>query len=162
MASPAPALIRSIGKWDLIALTLNALIASAIFIMPGTIAGLTGAWSPYLHLLAGLITLTFVLSFAEAASRFTTAGGPYLYAYEAFGPFIGFEIGWIAYLTRLAAVAANYNLFIIYLGYFFPAAAGGFIRAFVLLVLIATLTMINIRGVRYGAWTVDLITIAKI
>jgi len=150
------------GQWDLIALTVNGVIGSGIFFLPSTIAELTGPFSPYAYIICALVTLTFVLAFAEVSSRFDKAGGPYLYAYEAFGKFVGFEIGWIAYLTRLSAVAANYNLFIIYLGHFFPAAESGFLRAAVLLALILTFTVINIRGVKYGAWTVDVITIAKL
>lgn len=155
-------LVRVMGQWDLIALTLNSLIASAIYFLPGTIAGLVGPWSPVAHIVCVVVTLTFVLSFAEAASRFTTAGGPYLYAYEAFGQFIGFGVGWLTYLTRLAAVAANYNLFIIYLGFFFPSASDGAIRAIVMGAMITTFALINIRGVRYGAWTVDIVMIAKL
>src|SRR5258708_7145682 len=102
--APPGTLKRSMGQWDLIALTVNALIASAIYFMPRTIAGFTGSVSRYTHIVCALVTLVFILSFAEVSSRFNAAGGPYLYAYEAFGPFIGFEIGWIAYLTRLAAV----------------------------------------------------------
>ncbi|HTK82264.1 MAG TPA: amino acid permease [Bacteroidota bacterium] len=160
--TPGERLVRSMGQWDLLALTVNSLIASAIYVMPGTIAGLTGAWSPYVHIVAALVTLIFVLIFAEVSSRFASAGGPYLYAYEAFGPFIGFEVGWIAYLTRLAAIAANYNLFITYLGYFFPGIPAGIGKAIVLFLLIAFLTIMNIRGVRQGARTVDFITIAKL
>src|SRR6266849_3949779 len=151
--SESRSLQRSLGQWDLIALTVNALIASAIYFMPGTVAGLVGPWSPFAHIACALVTLVFILSFAEVSSRFSTAGGPYLYAYEAFGPFIGFEIGWIAYLTRLAATAANYNLFIIYFAYFFPSATSGLMKAVVLFFLIAFLTAINVRGVKYGAWT---------
>src|SRR5436309_8737667 len=99
--NPGGTLVRSMGKWDLIALCANALIASAIYFMPGTVAGLLGGWSPWIHVAAAGVTLAFILPFAEAASRFREAGGPYLYAYRAFGPFVGFEIGWIAYLTRL-------------------------------------------------------------
>ena len=163
MPSPQTGTLRrSMGQWDLMALTVNALIASAIYFMPGTIAGLTGAWSPYAHIACALVTLTFILSFAEVASRFSAAGGPYLYAYEAYGKFVGFQIGWIAYLTRLAAVAANYNLFIIYFSYFFPGAGSGMMRASVLFLLILLLTLINIRGVSFGAWTVDFITVVKL
>ncbi|MCI0707716.1 MAG: APC family permease, partial [Ignavibacteriae bacterium] len=156
------ALARVMGQWDLIALTVNGVIGSAIYIMPGTIFELTGAFSPYTYLIGALVTLVFVLVFAEVSSRFDAAGGPYLYAYEAFGKFVGFEIGWIAYLTRLSSVAANYNLFIIYFGHFFPSAQSGVLRASVIFVLLAMFTIINIRGVKYGAWTVDAITIAKI
>lgn len=160
--SSRSSLARVMGQWDLIALTVNGIIASGIYFLPSTIAGLTGPFSPYVYVICALVTMTFVLSFAEVSSRFDAAGGPYLYAYEAFGKFVGFEIGWIAYLTRLSAVAANYNLFIIYLGHFFPSATSGLLRASVLFILIVMFTVINIRGVKYGAWTVDVITIAKL
>ncbi len=161
-APPTSGLVRVMGQWDLTALTVNGIIGSAIFFLPATIAGLMGPLSPYAYIVCALVTLTFILSFAEVSSRFSSAGGPYLYAYEAFGKFVGFEIGWIAYLTRLAAVAANYNLFIIYLGHFFPSTTSGFLRASIVFVLIAGFALINIRGVKYGARTVDVITIAKL
>ncbi len=150
------------GQWDLIALTVNGIIGSGIFFLPSTIAALTGTFSPYAYVICAVVTMTFVLSFAEISSRFDAAGGPYLYAYEAFGKFVGFEIGWIAYLTRLSAVAANYNLFIIYLGHFSPATTSGVLRASIVFLLLAMFTFINIRGVKYGAWTVDIITIVKL
>jgi APA family basic amino acid/polyamine antiporter len=150
------------GRWDLTALTVNGIIGSGIFYLPATVAALIGPASPYAYLLCALVTLTFVLSFAEVSSRFTSAGGPYLYAYEAYGRFVGFEIGWLVYLTRLASVAANYNLFIIYLGYFVPSASSGITRATILFLLIAGFAIINFRGAKYGARTVDVLTAAKL
>jgi basic amino acid/polyamine antiporter, APA family len=38
--------------------------------------------------------------FAEVASRFGESGGPYLYAREAFGRFVGIEMGWLVWLVR--------------------------------------------------------------
>ena len=51
------------------------------------------------------------------------AGGPYLYAREAFGPFVGFEAGWLTFWIRVTAVAANLNVFVDYLAQILPAAA---------------------------------------
>jgi amino acid transporter len=61
-------------------------------------------------------------AFAEVASRFTRAGGTYLYARVAFGRFAGIEMAWLTYLVRLTAAATNANLFIIYLAEFWPRA----------------------------------------
>lgn len=38
-------LVREIGRWDLIALTINIIIGAGIFGLPSRIYGLTGAWS---------------------------------------------------------------------------------------------------------------------
>ena len=110
-----PGLVRVIGRWDLTAAVINGVIGSAIFGMPSDQARLTGAWSPLVALVAGLGVLTIVLCFAEVASRFQEPGGPYLYAREAFGPFVGFEAGWLTFWIRVTAVAANLNVFVDYL-----------------------------------------------
>jgi amino acid transporter len=163
MTAGAPAgLIRVMGRWDLVALTIDSIIGSGIFFLPATIAGLLGPFSPYAYLICALVTLTFILSFAEVSSRFETGGGPYRYAHDAFGKFAGFQVGWIVYLTRLAGTAANLGLFVAYLGYFLPGVGSEPARVTVLLLVTAVLAFINILGVRQGAFAVDIITIAKV
>lgn len=157
-----PGLVRAIGRWDLTAAVINGVIGSAIFGMPSDQARLTGAWSPLVALIAGLGVLNIVLCFAEVASRFQEPGGPYLYAREAFGPFIGFEAGWLTFWIRVTAVAANLNVFADYLARIVPAAGQGWSRAAVMTALVAAVAAINLVGVRQATWTVDAFTIAKL
>ena len=72
-------------------------------------------------LAAGLGALTIVLCFAEVASRFREAGGPYLYARAAFGPRVGFQTGWLTFWIRVTALAANLNVFVEYATVLVPA-----------------------------------------
>lgn len=157
-----PTLVRAIGRWDLTAAVINGVIGSAIFGMPADQARLTGAWSPVVALVAGLGILTIVLCFAEVASRFQEPGGPYLYAREAFGPFVGFEAGWLTFWIRVTAVAANLNVFADYLARVAPAAGQGWTRVAVMTGLVAAVTAVNLVGVRQATWTVDAFTIAKL
>jgi len=157
-----PGLVRAIGRWDLTAAVINGVIGSAIFGMPSDQARLTGAWSPLVALVAGLGVLTIVLCFAEVASRFQEPGGPYLYAREAFGPFVGFEAGWLTFWIRVTAVAANLNVFADYLARIVPAAGEGWSRAAVMTALVAIVALINLVGVRQATWTIDVFTIAKL
>jgi amino acid transporter len=157
-----PGLVRAIGRWDLTAAIINGVIGSAIFGMPSDQARLTGAWSPLVALVAGLGVLTIVLCFAEVASRFQDPGGPYLYAREAFGPFVGFEAGWLTFWIRVTAVAANLNVFADYLARIVPGAGVGWSRAAVMAALVAVVAAINLIGVRQATWTVDVFTIAKL
>ncbi len=157
-----PTLVRAIGRWDLTAAIINGVIGSAIFGMPSDQARLTGAWSPLVALVAGLGILTIVLCFAEVASRYQEPGGPYLYAREAFGPFVGFEAGWLTFWIRVTAVAANLNVFADYLARVAPAAGQGWTRAAVMTALVAAVTAVNLIGVRQATWTVDVFTIAKL
>jgi basic amino acid/polyamine antiporter, APA family len=157
-----PGLVRIIGRWDLTAAVINAVIGSSIFGMPAELARLTGQHSPLVALIAGIGVLAIVLCFAEVASRFQEPGGPYLYARAAFGSFIGFEAGWLTFWIRVTAMAANLNVFTEYLGRILPAAASGPLRALVMTVVVAVIAGINLRGVRQATWAVDLFTLAKL
>jgi len=159
--SDAP-LLRAIGRWSLAALVINSIIGSGIFGLPSIVAGLVGAWSPLAYLLAATGMGLIMACFAEVASRFTAAGGPYLYAREAFGSFIGVQIGWLTWLVRITASAANANLFVIYLAEFWPSAEEPLLRALLLTLLIGGLAVVNYRGVRTGAQVSNVFTVLKL
>ena len=156
-------LSRVLGRWDLTAVGVNQVIGSGIFVLPAAVAALVGvASSVWPFIVAGIANVLIVLCFAEVATRFRRAGGPYVYASEAFGPFVGFEVAWMLWLTRLASLAALANALARYLGYFVPGASVGYGRAATVTVLIGTLALINLLGVRYGSWTVNLFTVSKL
>src|ERR1700682_2764034 len=141
-------LIRSIRKWDLIAVTVNAVIGAGIFGLPSKVYSLAGDYSLFGFLLCAAFAAMIVLCFAEVGSRFTETGGPYLYAREAFGPGVGFETGFLMWVVRVAAFAADFNLMIAYVGYFWPGATGSTARALIITATLLVLAAINIRGVR--------------
>lgn len=161
-AAPAPGLVRAIGRRDLAAAVVNGVIGSGVFGLPGTIAALAGRWSPLAYVLAGAGTLLVVLCFAEVASRFREAGGPYLYTRAAFGPLAGFEAGWLTFWIRVTAVAANLNVFVQYLAQLLPAAGSPAGRAAVIVLLTLLVALVNLRGVRQATWTVNAFTLAKL
>ncbi len=146
----------------MVALTINSIIGSGVFGLPSVVAELLGRWSPVAVLLAGAAMGVFMACFAEVASQFSGAGGPYLYVRTAFGPLAGIEVGWIFYLAQSAASAANANLFVIYLGEFWPHAKDPWPRFLVISLLIGILTLLNIRGVKAGARVSDIFTVAKL
>jgi APA family basic amino acid/polyamine antiporter len=163
MASPPPhTLIRAIGRWSLVALVVNSIIGSGVFGLPSTVAALIGSYSPYAVLGAGAGMSVIIGCFAEVASRFQEAGGPYLYARVSFGRLMGIQTAWMLWLGQVAAPAANANLFVIYLGEFFPHARDPLPRALILTLLVGVLTFINVRGVRAGAQVSNLFTAAKL
>lgn len=155
-------LIRAVGRWDLIALAINGVIGTAIFGLPASIAALTGPWSPVACLVSGVFVMLIVLCFAEAATLFAGTGGPYLYAREAFGNMLGLAGGWMMWLTRATAFAANSNLMVSFVAYFMPQAGHGLPRAAFLVGVTAALTWINYCGVRRGALLGDILAIAKL
>lgn len=157
-----PTLIRVLGRWTLVALVINSIIGSGIFGLPSQLAASLGRRSPWAVLLSGILIGIIMASFAEVASNFTQAGGPYLYARVAFGRLMGIEMGWMLWLAQLSAPAANASLFVIYLGEFWPKANDFWPRFLTLTVLVGVLALVNYRGVRAGAELGNLLTIAKL
>src|ERR1035438_9294119 len=136
-------LVRTIGRWSLAALAVNSIIGSGIFGLPATLAGLLGKRSVIAVLIAGAAMAVIMACFAEVASQFSEAGGPYLYARTAFGRLMGILVGWMLYLAQTAAPAANANLFVIYLAEFWPAAKAPWPRFTILTLLVGVLALIN-------------------
>src|ERR1700758_398655 len=157
-----PHLIRAIGRWSLVALIINSVIGSGIFGLPALVAGLLGSYSILAVLLAAVAIGIITLCFAEVASQFSEAGGPYLYARTAFGRLIGILVGWTFYLAQAAAPAANVNLFVIYLAEFWPAVKDPWLRFLILTFLVGLLAMINLLGVRQGTTANNIFTVAKL
>src|SRR5690606_40381491 len=125
MPPARPALLRSVGRWQLVGLSINDVIGSGIYLLPAAAAALLGPASVWAVLLAGLAVALLVLCYAQAASHFDRPGGGYLYAREAFGPFVGFEGGWRLLLTRVATAAALANGLAAALSQFSPAPGAG-------------------------------------
>ena len=155
-------LIRAMGRWTLTALVINSIIGSGIFGLPSVVAGYVGIQSPIAYLVAAAAIGVVIACFAEVGSQFGAAGGPYLYAREAFGWFIGIEIAWLLWLVRLTAAAAAANLFINYLAEFWPAVRAPILRLAVLTILIGFLAVVNVRGVKSGAAANNVFTVAKL
>jgi amino acid transporter len=155
-------LVRGIRRWDLIAIAINGIIGAGIFGLPSKVFSLIGPYSLIAFVACALVVALIILCFAEVGSRFDDTGGPYLYAREAFNPAVAFEIGWLIWLARVTAFAANCNLLINYLGYFWTSATDSFWRASVIVVVVAVLFVINLLGIRQATIVSNFFTIGKL
>lgn len=155
-------LVRAIGRWSLAALVVNCIIGSGIFGLPSVLASLLGRASVLAVALGALAMAIITVCFAEVASRFANTGGPYLYAQQAFGRFMGIQVAWLVWFVRVASCAANANLFVIYLGEFWPDATHPAMKLGILTLLIGILAAINFRGVKAGTHVSTSFTIAKL
>jgi APA family basic amino acid/polyamine antiporter len=155
-------LVRAISRWSLVAVAINGIIGAGIFGLPSKVFALTGAYSLVAFIVCALVVVSIILCFAEVGSRFTATGGPYLYGRFAFGSAIGFEVGWLLWLARLTAFAANCNLLVDYVGFFWPQASAGYWRASIIIAVVASLTMVNVIGVRDTAMVSNVFTVGKL
>jgi len=155
-------LVRGLRKWDLVALVINSVIGAGIFGLPSQVYALAGTYSLAAYAVAAIAIGLFVLCFAEVGSRFGGTGGPYLYTRVAFGPLIGFEVGWLMWVARIAGFASVVNLSVAYLAFFIPAANSDAWRAVVITVVAVLLAGVNIAGLRTSATVTNVLTAGKV
>lgn len=152
---------RSLRSFDVLCLGLNAIVGSGIFLLPDDLYREMGALSPLAFLLCGLGVLPVALCYAALARDVDETGGPYVYASRAFGPRVGFVIGWTSYANALFSFAAVSAASAAYALRLFPGVE--FPGAPVALAALAVIAFsaLNYRGARPGARAVDTFTIAK-
>ena len=153
---------RPLTRLDLTAIGVNAVIGSSIFLFPGKLAALLGPASIAAFLLTALLLAPVALCFAEASSTRDRAGGPSLYAQEAFGPRAGFSIGWLCWVTEVVSFAAVASGLATYTSPFWPGLQGPWASKAVAAGAILTLGAVNLRGAKPGARISTTLTIAKL
>jgi amino acid transporter len=154
-------LIRAVGMWGLVAMCINGVVGSGVYLLPTETFRLLGPFSLWAPLLFAIPVFILALCFAEAASHFTEPGGAYLYARAAFGDFIGFQTGWMNTLARITSLAALANGFVLSLARIFPAAGDPMARAILIAASLLVFGIIHGLGIRYGAGTIYLFTWGK-
>jgi len=160
--TPRKQLLRGIGFAGAAIVVLNGVIGAGIFALPAEIAARAGDLSPWLFLVVGVLAITIVLTLAELSSYFKESGGPYLYTSTAFGPLVGFSTGWLLFISRMQAFAANATVMPVYLGAIWPWFSDGIGRAIIIIAVCVALTWANYVGVREGIRAMAVITVLKI
>jgi APA family basic amino acid/polyamine antiporter len=152
---------RAVSRWEIVGFSVNDVIGSGVYLLPAAAAAVLGFASVGAVVLAGFAVLLLVLCFAEAASYFDRPGSAYVYTREAFGDFVGFEVGWMTWLARVSSVSSLSVGFARALGYLWPAANVGWGRALAIVLPVLTLTWINVIGVKSGVRTAVFLAVTK-
>lgn len=142
----------------MLCLGVNAIVGSGIYVFPGSLAALLGPASFLAFGLCGLVAALIGLCFAEAAGMFERSGGPYVYASAAFGGSVGYLVGWACWAAAILSWAAVARAIPPYLGQLSPLLG----RDGVAVLVVVALGAINFLGVKPGALTTDVLTVAKI
>jgi amino acid transporter len=153
-----PSTRRDVGIWGAAFLALNGMIGAGIFGLPGRLDAAVGSFAPWLLLIAGLGVMLIALCYADLAGRFDSSGGPQLYASAAFGPFVGFQAGWMLYAARAASIAANAHVLAAYAGALWPPLNG----PATIIVTVGAITIINIVGIRRAVDALGGMTMLKL
>ena len=91
-----------------------------------------------------LLVLAMTFCFAEASGLFKDNGGPYIYAKEAFGNFIGYEVGFLTWITRIIAFSTMGVGFATALGGIMPELSTPLMKNIIVTVIFALLAIMNL------------------
>ncbi|HLK63041.1 MAG TPA: amino acid permease [Bryobacteraceae bacterium] len=160
MATELP---RKLGLIDSLAIVIGVVIGGGIFLVPNLVArnlttdpAILAVWA-----FAGVVSFFGALACAELGSAFPATGGQYVFLREAYGPLAAFLCGWSMFaVARSAQVAWLSVIFGLYVSYFIPMSPWA--TKLLGLAVIALLTAVNYRGVRFGAAIQKSFTLAKL
>jgi len=154
---------KVIGLYGLTMIAIGSSIGSGIFRTPSEIAGYLPAEGLMLMvwMLGGLIAICGALTFAKISGQFPHVGGFYVFLREAYGNLPAFLYGWSMLLViNTGSLAALSLVFTSYLGSFIPLSDSA--QLIVAIVTIASLTVMNILGVKFGSIFASIFTSAKL
>ncbi|RGP42175.1 putative transporter [Altererythrobacter insulae] len=153
---------RVVGPIGATLMSINGMIGAGIFALPALLYAEVGNFAPWMFLIFGLLFSTSIFISARLARMFRSSGGPQLWCQVAFGPFVGFQIGWLMVLAMAAGRAATLYVLVSYLSVIFPVFDQPLARALALAFLLAALTAINLSGMRNGVGGLAIGTVLKI
>ena len=162
------ALPRRIGLWSAIAIVIGTTIGSGIFRSPAGIAAKLPGPLPMMAVwvIGGMVAMCGALSLAEVASVYPRTGGLYVYIREGWGRLPAFLFGWSEFvIIRAAALGAIATTFAEYflrvLGFNPTVAPYDSYAHYVAAIAIVFTSWVNIRGVKWGTWILNVTGVAK-
>jgi arginine:agmatine antiporter len=136
---------KKMGLFMATVIVVVNMIGTGIFLLPASMATI-GSISIYGWIVATIGATALAIVFAMLGAQMPKAGGPYAYARDTLGPYVGFQtnyIYWVSNLVGNIAVAATVTGYVVEL---FPVMKGTETICTVAMIWIAT--AINIAGPR--------------
>ncbi|GAC1337403.1 MAG: APC family permease [Myxococcales bacterium] len=154
---------RGLSLADALGIGVNGIVGSGVYLLVAPLAARSGAASVLGVVACGALCVLIALCFAELSSMFDRSGGPYVYARAAFGPVVGFAVGWLGACVGVLGLAAVSNGLAGLVAPLVPGLSGVPHAATLLsLALICGFGAINYRGVKAGGRTSTVLSAVKI
>jgi APA family basic amino acid/polyamine antiporter len=161
-APPPRTLLRGLGPWASASIVVGTIIGTGVFLKAAVMAQLGGSplWVLAAWGVAGLLSFTGAMTYAELGGMFPASGGEYVYLRRGYGPFMAYLYGWIRFwigapgsIAAYAVGSATFLATAVPLGRGEPVVAVG---------LVATFTAINCLNVRSGGRLQTVLTALKL
>lgn len=143
-------------------LGINGIIGSGIFLLSGKIYNDIGPLSIFTIIAAALAVTMIVLCYATLASKFSEDGAAWLYAYNAFGKFTGFQVGIFTWILGVVTLSAEIAALLTVLKILFPALQQTLIYDVSAIALVIILGIINYFGTAILDFADNLSSAAKV
>jgi amino acid transporter len=153
---------RVVGKLGATLMSVNGMIGAGIFALPALLYAEVGNFAPWMFLIFGVLFATGILISARLSNMFRSSGGPQLWAQAAFGPFVGFQVGWVLVLAMAAGRAATLYVLVSYLAVIFPVFLDPAWRVATLAILLVAMTGLTISGMKNSVGGLAVGTVLKV
>jgi basic amino acid/polyamine antiporter, APA family len=173
MSEAGRALRRDLGPWASASIVVGTIIGTGVFLKTAVMAQLGGspAWVLAAWGVAGVLSFTGAMTYAELGGMFPSAGGEYVYLRRGYGPFMAYLYAWnrfwIATPASVAAYAVGGATFFataVPLDRFAIGIGGRQLTGVqvVAIALVAVFTAINCLNVRSGGRLQTALTVMKV
>ena len=154
---------RRLGQKEATALVVGTVIGTGVFLKAAIMGTQTGSpfWVLIAWVVAGLLSLTGALCYAELGCLFPRAGGEYIYLREAYGDLTAFLYGWMRFWIGSPGSIAAYSVgCMTFASSIFIMGEGA--RGWGACVIIAIFTLINCFTVSVGGRLQTFLTNLKV
>jgi APA family basic amino acid/polyamine antiporter len=151
---------RDLSLFDLTNIVIGSIVGADIYIASALTAGLIGPFAMVVWGAAAVCATVLALVFAYCSYRLPRVGGPFAYVSEAFDDFFGFLAGWSLWIAEILALPVFAIAFVQYLEFLVPLGTTG--EVLVKGLFLASLTLVNILGVRAAGKVNDILTFVKL
>ena len=156
---------NKMGLFSIILLGFNGIIGSGIFLLPNKVMAQVGPAAVLVTLFDALLVISIAVCFAEVGGMFKKNGGPYVYAKEAFGEFVGFEVGFMKWAIAIIAWATMTVGFAEALMGLLPKgtfANENIAKAIIVTIIVVLLTLVNLSGIKTSKILNNIVTTGKL
>ncbi|PCG19166.1 APC family permease [Brachyspira sp. G79] len=153
---------NKLGLFSIILLGINAIVGTGIFLLPNQAYAEVGVTSIGVIVFDAFLVISIALCFAEMGGMYKNNGGPYLYAKDAFGDFVGFEVGIMKWAISIIAWAAMAMGFPTALGAVWAPAQNPVVQKIIAITILVLLGIMNIMGVKISKIMNNIVTTGKL
>lgn len=142
-------------------LGINGIIGSGAFLLPQAIYKDMALMSVFVLICAAITISMIALCYADLSSRFSGSGAAWLYSYNAFGRFTGFQVGLFSWFLGSCTVAAEVVALLRTLKNISPAFQKDQVYYGTAIGLVILLAIVNLFGTGIVKWVDNISSVAK-